>query len=349
MKIPASVAIRTSYVHHAQHAGYKQILRYTKPKAIFGIDENVNVQRRSIYSKYLFFNEWKAASYINKNDVDLLHILYGEEYYRFSARLLQVPVVVTYHQPPNILRQEITSGDYMGKVYGWAHRFNKNRFEKLAAAIVMTDAQKEVLAEVVDHGKIHVLPLGADIKLFTQKAQNMPEKRLHNQLLTVGEWQRDWDFYFNFVNYCAVNHPDWKFILVNRKLSEQYRKKVNECGNLTYYNGIDDANLYSFYKSSTLQFLPFLSTAGNNSLNESLAFGCPVVTNILGASYKFQDQIIKLCKQYTCEEMAAACSSITSMNDQYLIKISQLAVDSVSQFDWENIANKTIEIYNSVI
>jgi len=350
MITPISVAIRSSYYHHAQNAGYKQILRYTKPKATFGIDENSTEHVGTIYSKYLFLNEWKAAQFIKHNkDVQLLHILYGEEYYRFSARLVDLPIVVTYHQPPEILRQEITSGNYMGKMYGWAHQINKNRFSKMAAAIVMTEPQKDVIAEVVNENKIHILPLGADLKSLTESAKKIQVKKEAYQILTVGEWQRDWEFYFNFIDYCAQHHPTWKFILVNRKLHAEYKKSISGYKNLTFYDGVDDHTLYSLYKSSILQLLPFKSAAGNNSLNESLAFGCPVVTNILGSNYRFKDEIIKVSETYTYESMAASCLSFLNRDYESLIKISQLANDSVSDFDWENIANKTIEIYNSII
>jgi glycosyltransferase involved in cell wall biosynthesis len=350
MIIPASVAIRSSYYHHAQNAGYKQILRYTLPKAIFGIDEHSKEHLGSIYGKYLFLNEWKASNFIKRNpEIKLLHILYGEEYYRFSARLVKVPIVVTYHQPPEILQQEISEGNYMGKVYAWAHQLNKNRFKKMAAAIVMTEAQKDVLAAVVPSTKIHVLPLGADLKSLTEHARKINTEKQSNQILTVGEWQRDWEFYFNFLAYCQQFHPQWKFVLVNRKLQNEYRKNIDRYKNLTFYDGVDDTLLYTLYKSSISQFLPFKSAAGNNSLNESLAFGCPVVTNILGTKYRNETEIIDVCRVYNNESMAASCSKFLNTTNENLIKIAELANDSVSDFDWENIAKKTIEIYNSVI
>lgn len=350
MNVPSHVAIRSSYFHHAQNAGYKQILKYTQPEAVFGIDENSKEHLGTVYAKYLFLNEWKAARYINSHPhVKLLHILYGEEYYRFSARLVRVPIVVTYHQPPEILNQEIMAGNYMGKMYALAHQINKNRFKKVAAAIVMTPAQKEVLSRVIPANKIYILPLGADLKSLTAHANSIKIEKQANQILTVGEWQRDWDFYFNFLMYCQKHEPEWKFILVNRKLLPEYRKSLTQYKNLTFYDGVDDATLYSLYKSSILQLLPFKSAAGNNSLNESLAFGCPVVTNILGAEYRYKDEIIKVCDTYTSEAMAAACAGFLNKPPQNLIKIAELAKDSVSDFDWENIANKTIEIYNSVI
>ena len=77
MKIPNSVAIRSSYYHHAENAGYKQVLKYTKPKAIFGIDEHSKEHLGTIYAKYLFLNEWKAASYIKKNDIQFSYFYFS--------------------------------------------------------------------------------------------------------------------------------------------------------------------------------------------------------------------------------------------------------------------------------
>lgn len=349
MNIPNSVAIRSSYYHHSQNAGYKQILKYTKPKAIFGIDENSTEHIGTIYAKYLWLNEWKAAQYIKKNDIQLLHILYGEEYYRFSARLVNVPIVVTYHQPPDILQQELESGDYMGRISGWAHKLNKNRFQKMAAAIVMTEAQKKVLSNFAPSDKIFVLPLGADLQTLTEKSLSIQVQKQENQILTVGEWQRDWDFYFKFLAYCQTNYPKWKFVLVNRKLQQIYKDALAKYPNLTYYDGADDTELYTLYKSSILQFLPFKGAAGNNSMNESLALGCPIVTNVVGANYKHKDEIIALYSDNSFDSVAKSCESFLNQSNEQLINLSQIAQISVGDFDWKNIANKTIEIYNNVL
>ena len=72
-----SVAIRSSFKHHAEHAGYKQILKYTKPVAVFGIDER-NATPSLLRQKSQWLYEFDANRFIKSHKVDLLHILYGE-------------------------------------------------------------------------------------------------------------------------------------------------------------------------------------------------------------------------------------------------------------------------------
>ena len=42
------LAIRSDFVHHGEHSGYKQILKYTNPYQVIGVDERA-VPKQSIY------------------------------------------------------------------------------------------------------------------------------------------------------------------------------------------------------------------------------------------------------------------------------------------------------------
>jgi len=348
MHIPKSIAIRSSYSHHSANAGYKQILKYTKPSAIIGLDENGSANSKFLRNKYMWLYEWDAYQIYKQNKVDILHILYAEEYYRFAWRMFKCPIVATFHQPPNLLQTEITTGANMGRVGAITHQLNKQRFGKLAAAIVTTQSQKDVLQQVINPQKIHVIPLGVDIQSISKFYETTSNALNNYQIITVGNWKRDWNFYFSFVEYCLHKHPNYKFILINRKFTNEQLLQIKNLPNIVYLPNASDAEMYTLYKNSYLQFLPFEGAAGNNSLNEGIALGCPVVSNVVPEflenvnEYLFYTPLIN-------ESVANILQAVFEMSLQQRITIATIARNAALKLDWAETARKTIEIYNSVV
>ncbi|MEO1415271.1 MAG: glycosyltransferase [Bacteroidota bacterium] len=350
MSIPKSIAVRTSFSHHAAHAGYKQILKYTAPEAVLGFNEHKPEELSSLKRRYHFLVEWDAKASVKKHKAEVLHILYGEEYYRFSKRLNKdLPIVVTFHQPPEVLEQEVMHGSIQGRVGQLTHWMTKDRFEKLDQAIVMTNAQKDVLSQVMPASRISVIPLGADIQHLKNWYEKLDVTPISNQILTVGQWMRDWDFYFQFLQYAQTHHPKWHFVLINRKLPQEYKAQVPDFPNLTYMDSVSDEALFSNYKSAYVQFLPFIGAAGNNSLNEGFAMGAPAVTNVLNQDYIDHEDFVG---QYPSGDVAQAAQRLDfflSMDAEERFERGQKAQKAVMEYDWSSVARKTLEVYHKAI
>ena len=114
-----------------------------------------------------------------------------------------------------------------GRVMGFLHKINKNRFKKLSAAIVVNENQKSILSRVIPKSKIHVLPLGLNFNYLNNFRIENKIKR-QNIILTVGNWQRDWNFYFEFVKKMQIQKPEFQFILINRVLPQEYLLKTKK-------------------------------------------------------------------------------------------------------------------------
>ena len=272
MKSPKIIAIRTVFNHHAKHSGYRQILKYIRPAKVYGINEK-EPNKNYLLRRYRFLYEIIAKVYSDPKKINLVHIMYGEEYYRLSNILFKsIPIVVTFHQPPKILKNEITKGNFSGRVMGFLHKINKNRFKKISAAIVVNENQKSILSRVIPKSKIHVLPLGLNFNYLNNFRIENKIKR-QNIILTVGNWQRDWNFYFEFVKKMQIQKPEFQFILINRVLPQEYLLKIKKYKNLKYFFNASTKQLYTYYLKSKIQFLPFLGSTANNSINESIALG----------------------------------------------------------------------------
>jgi len=343
-----SIAISWYFAHHAKHNGYKQILKYTQPLAVVGIDERQPAAAEPWHRKYPWLYEFKAARLHRRTPCQVLHILYGETYFRFSPWLLgRVPVVATFHQPPQHLLRRLSAGDETGRVSRFVHRLTRGRFKRLAAVIIISEEQREVLEKFVTPERIHLIPLGVSTLPLIEAEARLRCVPQAGEILTVGNWLRDWDFYFDFVDYCRQRHPDWHFSLVNRNLPSAWHARARTAVNLTWRENVDDEALLQAYATTSCLFLPLLEASGNNTVNEAMAMGCPVVTN---ARLGVPDEaaFVTNCEK-SFDSFAAA---ITAWQTAGLLQRDEHREHSqraVKSLDWSVTGEKTLDLYRSVL
>ncbi len=347
IKIPKVLAIRTDFQHHGEDFGYKQILKFTQPFKVIGVNErNAAEKTPSIKKKYLWLFEFDLLKY--SKDIDLVHILYGEDYYRWSYRLFKKPLVVTFHQPADILEREVLYGDYRGRIGRITHIVNKNRFKHLVAAIVTNKTQIDVLKKVMPEERIHYIPLGIHVeRLNTKFYQGLTENidyQTTSNIITVGNWMRDWAFYLETVKQC----PEWTFHLINRNMDKAFLKTLPS--NVKYYDDISDAEMFNLYLSSSFQFLPLVALAGSNAFIQGLGLGCPIVmTDINAEEFVNDKEIITLYEKGNVLDCVNKMKDIIMRTSEKRTELRKKANSYANQFSWEMAANKTIELYKKLI
>lgn len=345
---PRSIAIRTKFSHHAETSGYRQILRFTQPVAEVGLDERSGRPPRWPYRSYHWLYELDAALLAHRLRVDVVHVLYAENYFRFLKTLCpSIPVVVTFHQPPDLLAAELRHGAFQGRIAGITHRLTRGRFAKVAAAIITSEAQRACLEEYVEPSRIHHVPLGVAAQELMDAADAIDVPCDPRKILTVGNWKRDWELYFELVRACERARPEWRFTLINRQLEQPWRDAARGLRNLAFLPGVPDSELYAAYKSSSVQFLPLLGAAGNNAVNESLAFGCPVVSS---ADLGFAPDALQVAVNggRSIDSLIGSIERFLLASTEGRRNVRDAARRSILQRDWSAIASRTIEIYRSV-
>lgn len=341
-----SIAIVSIFKHHSHFAGYKNVLRFTKPIRTFGIDYTKDPP--AILRAHYFFHEFIARIKTIGLKFDVLHILYGEDYYRFSRILFPFKkIVVTFHQPPAILRQELDRGNYNGRVAGFTHSLMRGRIRKLDAAIVMTEEQREVAKEFIPLDKIHIIPLGVELKELNDKFFiSRTTQRKVEQFITVGEWQRDWNLYLRTVAYAKEKFPYLKFILVNKNINEELKLEISKYSNVEYRNDITNEELFALYLDSFAMFLPLKSAAGNNALNEGLALGCMVLSNLKFKHLKNSEKYVFNFESN--EEFGATYERLSLLSHNERHEISLASNEAMQEYSWENVSKKLSDLYEKV-
>jgi glycosyltransferase involved in cell wall biosynthesis len=322
-----------------------------KPTVSLGVDEDSDKRKNGIKAKYQWLYEFDIRKY--KRQFDLIHIMYGEDYFRFSPWLFpKTPIVVTFHQPYESLLREVRRGDYKGRIGAITHFFTKNRFKKIAAAIVTEASQKRALAEVMDESKIHVIPLGVHLQAFNEayvKHRENGEKKKALQVITVGNWKRDWELYRRVVEECKNLRININFHLVNRNLSDELRSEFRALG-VTVYETLDDASLKLAVYRSSLMFLPVTEASGNNALLESLALGVPVLmTDVLKEKSTLNERAVFFHKRNDVGDAIEKMRSYFELSESEHQTISDICRSEATQFDWPVIAARTMELYKQVV
>jgi glycosyltransferase involved in cell wall biosynthesis len=346
------LVLRTDFRHHGRNSGYKQILKYIRPSYTLGLVEGDN----AIYGKLKLKYQWLFERDIKKflPDVDLIHIMYAEDYLRFAPGLYpRIPVVATFHQPADTLRIEITSGATRGRLGQITHWLSRSRFRKLAAAIVTEESQKSVLAKVMDPEKIHVIPLGVHLAQYHEKFHQLMKEDLHSgdpQIITVGNWLRDWPFYAEVVARCAEEKPQWKFHLVNRKLPAEVSGVLSKLKNLVIHQNVDDDKLKELLFSARCHFLPVTAASGNNALMEGLAMGCPVVmTDVVSQKFPLISESLKLYRPGDADQAIELIDSYCALDKDAFAILKQNTFAMSLPYDWAEIARQTMDVYKELV
>ncbi len=342
------LAIRTDFQHHGENHGYKQILKRIKPQVTLGIDERSSAEQKNVlFRKYQWLFEFKALRYISQ--IDVVHILYGEDYFRFSGRLFKSkPLVVTFHQPAEILEQEVLHGNIRGKVGRLTHLMNKNRFEAIDAAIVTNPAQKEVLRSVMPGDRIHVIPLGIDVSSLNKLYRKHQPKAFNGQtVITVGNWLRDWDFYFKVVKAC----PHVTFHLVNRKLDAKFRKKTRSFQNLHFHDNVTDQELATLTLQCDIQFVPIKGLAGSNALIHGFALGCPLLVTGLDQEdlYGSNNEFVWRYEKDNLHHCVEQLNQLLNLHPEQLKSLQDKAFEYAQRFSWDHVAGLHMELYKSLL
>ncbi len=345
------LVLLTKFSHHGNNSGYKQLLKFTKPNFILGVNEEEGVQNHGIKGKYQWLFEFTALKH--KTNIDVIHIMYGEDYFRFSPWLFpKIPVVVTFHQPYESLLRDVQHGDYKGRVGAITHFFTKKRFKKIAAAIVTEASQKLALSQVMDADKIHVIPLGVHLQAFSRafdefQSEDLSKEALH--VVTVGNWKRDWKLYEEVIQLANSLKTGIQFHLVNRNLSPSLKEHFSNLG-VVVHDNIDDDRLKRLIYQSGAMYLPVTEASGNNALLEAMALGVPVVmTNVLRETQAIDDRVLLLHEKGNPQDALKCLSSYLNSDKDTMVSISDICRQEAKRFDWPTIANQTMELYKKVL
>lgn len=318
------------FPHHAAHSGYDQLAAYLNiPLEWFPgrlpVSNLCQPYINSWYTSNAALRETRVALEMSrKTGRQLVHFLYGEQWYRAAATICNRPSIkwiATFHQPPSILTK-------IG--------IDANVIQGLTAIVLMGCTQREYFQNLgAKH--IHVIPHGVDCSYYSPTKQ----PRLQFQVLTVGHWLRDFDTYFEVAEASMKQQLPLQFRLISRA----FVPKNVVPSNCLIESPVTDEQLLSEYTTASCFYLPLLDATANNGLLEALACGLPAVVSDRGSIREYVGDRggVILCKD-NVEEHLSALLLVSRMGKDYPQR-SSAARETANSYDWNGIARAYESLY----
>ena len=279
--------IRTHHPHWGQYSGAHQFIRHLDSDkfridvhAIAMGDDEFPIQSRLLRNgiKYLVRRKGLKAYCLNdllaeidagrewwRGQVDILHYLEGEhslQYLPSWLRRLQAlkprpPIVVTFHQPPELLDSLINPGIV----------------QLVDRVIVLSPEQHSYFETYMPDHQISMILHGVDTDFFHPASK--PKAHGVFRCLSVGSWLRDYKVVLRVAELLRSQH-DLEFQIVSSTISAP-----PHLPSVSVRSGIDDDALRTMYQQADVLFLPVKAATANNSILEGIASGLPVVATDL--------------------------------------------------------------------
>lgn len=360
--------VGTRYQHHAAHSGYEGFCQWVgnrlelplnfreavawKSASIGGFSRKliqktdelvISLIKHPGYSLVALLTECVAAFATLKSSDCIFHILYGDTdlcWLGSISRIKANKLIATFHQPPD--------GMEMLKV---DHRITKD----LAAAIIVSESQRNYLAKLLPQERIFKVPHGVDTDFFHPAGQLSEEPIC----ITVGSHWRDFYTLEQAIYKIWETCPQMHFIAVG---TERYKDNKLEKGlNITdprvqLVSGLSDEQLRNLYQKARIAVFSFWDATANNALLEAMACGLPIVATDIGGIQEYVgNEAGLLCSPYDSEDLnrspeAMAKAVLKLLENESLAK--QMGAASRSRaliFDYKTVADQMKQVYSKIL
>lgn len=283
----------------------------------------------SCYSSLSVALEHKALMEMIKNKIKIVHYWFGDHDYYYGywlKRIFGVKLVINLFFSIEELENRMP---------------NKIHLQKADLITCSGHAQLEYLKQFIDDKKLAYLPLGVDTKFFSYGT--LKNERDKNLIVCIGNNRRDYATLKKIYLKVKESIPNIKLKLAGASPGKEYFKKLPEVEFLPFLNDIEFRDLY---RKASLLVLPLLEGGSSQTINEALSSGLPIITNKHPnlSDYTEIDAVIKH-SQGDYNAMANSCIEI--LNDENkLFKMAKSGRRFIEKYDFENIKNKLIKIYD---
>jgi len=343
--------IRTRYPHWGQYSGMNQLFKFID-KERYDVQEQLvsendndfpvqsmmvrnwlrhRVQRNGMpwYNLSDLTTEIRTVPlYLPPRKTHIIHHLDGEHSAQFlpqffkRSRRGRPRIVVTYHQPPDVLSKVI----------------RRDLVAALDCITVVSPDQAEFFQALTEPEKVHLTLHGIDTGFFC------PEQFLRDdgtfRCVTVGYNYRD----YKVVRKVAKQLSSVKSIEFHVVSSRA--TGIEDLPNVRVYNSVSDDTLRRIYQQSDVLFLPLTKATANNSLLEGMACGLPVLSTLIPSITTYtsgKDGI--LVENNDPNQFVEAIIQLAT-NPEVRRTMAIEARTRAEELDWRNIALQYEAIYS---
>ena len=290
-------------------------------------------------------------------DFDIVHDNQGLGYGMLGVRRLGVPLVTSIHHPISVDRRLDLAGRR------WLDRLNKRRwygFVRMQGRVarragplitVSSSSRDDICRDFrVNQGKVHVIPLGVDTRLFRPRPDH---PRVPGRIVAVTSADSPLKGLPTLLRAVAklVTERDAHLVVIGTP-SAATRQQVTQLAlgdRVTFVRGLPDAEYARVLASAEVAVIPSMYEGFSLPAVEHMASGTPLIASRAGALPEVTGDAALLVPPGDVEELSAALGGL--LDDQQaraLLAASGLA--RVRQrFAWPAVAAATEALYRKVI
>jgi glycosyltransferase involved in cell wall biosynthesis len=344
------VVLHREFPHHANHSGYRQLLRALpaveylaswSPRALPPRLTHAIVRRagRLAYTPKSMGFELAAVRRMFSRPRAIYHVLYAEDDYHWLAGVAPVlrraggRLVASFHQPPAIF-DAVVGARCAGRI-----------LPRLDAAIVTTAEQAGHLARWMPAERIYHVPHGVDTDFFAP-AERRPRGDGRFTVITVGTWQRDFPLLERVARQLATrNGAGMRFIVVAPPATAE---RFGTLPGVEAHSGVSDEKLRALYRESDALFLPVVEAAANNTLLEAMACGLPVIATDLPGIREYVGNCGARLVTRSDPDAAVTAIAALARDRAVLPELGTRARERALDLDMCEAANRLAEVYRLV-
>jgi glycosyltransferase involved in cell wall biosynthesis len=257
---------------------------------------------------------------------DLVHYLDGEHSAQYLPTLPRrgVPVVASFHQPPELLGGVLAD----------------RAVRRLDRAVAVSPTQVPWLAERLGPERVELILHGIDTGFFRPREREKPADGPF-RCITVGHYLRDFTAVGEVVRRLA-GHGFAFDIVTNRETGLEGLPGVHR------HQDVDDDRLLALYQQADALLLPVTQSTANNALLEGIACGLPVVSSRLRSIEAYvPDETALLVEGNDPAELARAVRRLRDEPD-LARALGRRSRERAEELSWPRIAPRYEALYASL-
>ena len=327
---------------------YKDFLLGLRPKGkakIYKLLQKLNFIKNAETA-----NQKISIECLKKQNFDIFHPTYYDSY--FLKYIGKKPFVLTIYDMIHETYPELFSAD--NKI-ARQKKILAQKAEKIIA--ISENTKKDIIKFIgINEDKILVIHLGNSInrqennlKINTDLLKKLPEK----YILFVGNRAS----YKNFNNFSKALIPLFK---INKKLNAvcagggefsdkeiNFFKTFNITDKLRQYS-VNDYDMTLLYKNALVFVFPSLYEGFGLPILEAFNCGCPVAASNRGSLPEIAGNAAAYFNPEDISSITDAINNIIA-DDGTKEKMKKNGFEQLKKFSWEKTAEKTLDVYNSIL
>lgn len=291
---------------------------------------------------------------VGKLNPDIVHV-HGT-YYPYSLFAASIaekyPTLLTIH---GLMQTEVHLTSFPYNLFKWMFCYlEKLALQRVKYVLVCSIAMKDVLSGMTN-AKIYVNPNGIDL----DGLQSIPAMAITHSspsILFVGvlEKIKGVDVLLKALPLIKQTIPDIQLYILGKGSQETELKKMVRNlrleDNVKFMGYVSGTKKFSFYKSVDLFVLPSVYETFGIVLLEAMACGKAIVASRVGGIPAIVDDGMTGLLFESGNENDLAKKVICLLQDtEQREKLGATGQERVGNFQWKNIAEKTVEIYRDIL